>query len=595
MTVNFQSDRALGRPAIRLSKVELAGPPAQGNSRGKSRGKSQGQAPAAGKGGLAIPRALRRWRRVGWRTPLTRRILLVNVLVLLIPVLGLLHLDQYRQSLVDSELEALRLQGRAFSLSLGSTAVVVDRAGEERLLPEMTRHLMRVLLFGTGVRARVFALEGELLADSFLLSGPGGFVQVVELPPPDDGSLTGRLGRIYDRIVDWIPGMDDLLLYREAAVQRAEHYPEVAGALAGQSGGRLRADSQGRLVLSMAVPVQRYRRVLGALLISKGGDEITAAVYDRRLDILYVFAVALAATVLWSVYLAGTLARPIRRLAHAAVLVRFSRGRRIRIPDFTHRNDEIGDLSGALREMTEALWSRLDAIESFAADVAHEIKNPLTSLRSAVETVARVDDPEQQRKLMQIILDDVQRLDRLISDISDASRLDAELSRAESGPVDLKHLLETLAGIIGATLPEEGPRLVLNVPSHQDFFVSGMEARLGQVFRNLLGNATSFSPPGGTIGLTARRANDWIEVWVEDQGPGLPEGKLEAAFDRFYSERPKSEKFGTHSGLGLSISRQVVEAHGGTIHAENLTDPVSGGVRGARFVVRLPAPKDAGP
>jgi two-component system sensor histidine kinase ChvG len=373
--------------------------------------------------------------------------------------------------------------------------------------------------------------------------------------------------------------MEDLPRYQEAAIQLAEDYAEVGGALAGDSQGALRADARGRLVLSVAVPVQRYRKVLGALMLSKGGDDVTKAVYARRLDILVVFAIALAATVLLSIYFASTLARPIRRLALSAMQVRYGKGRRFEIPDFTKREDEIGDLSGALREMTDALWSRLDAIEGFAADVAHEIKNPLTSLRSAVETVSRVEDPEQQKKLMSIILDDVQRLDRLISDISDASRLDAELSRAESETVDLALLLETLVEVIGATLPETGPKIILalpHLPDRDGLMVAGIEGRLGQVFRNLISNAVSFSPPGGTI-----------RVMV---GRGLPEGKLDAVFERFYSERPASEKFGTHSGLGLSISRQIIDAHGGTIHAENRIDPATRKIKGARFVVRLSTP-----
>jgi two-component system sensor histidine kinase ChvG len=404
--------------------------------------------------------------------------------------------------------------------------------------------------------------------------------------------LFNELTTTYDRVVDWIPGMEDLPRYQEAAIQLAEDYPEVGTALAGNSEGALRADARGRLVLSVAVPVQRYRKVLGSLMLSKGGDDVTKSIYARRLDILVVFAIALAATVLLSIYFASTLARPIRRLALAAVRVRYGKGRRFEIPDFTKRQDEIGDLSGALREMTDALWSRLDAIEGFAADVAHEIKNPLTSLRSAVETVSRVEDPEQQKKLMSIILDDVQRLDRLISDISDASRLDAELSRAESETVDLALLLETLAEMIGATLSETGPRIILalpHLPDRDGLLVVGIEGRLGQVFRNLITNAVSFSPPGGAIRVMVGRNPAGIEVRVEDDGPGLPEGKLEAVFDRFYSERPRSEKFGTHSGLGLSISRQIIEAHGGTIHGENRIDPMSRKIKGARFVIRLSA------
>jgi two-component system sensor histidine kinase ChvG len=531
-------------------------------------------------------RAPRRRPR-GWRSPLTRRILTINVLVLLIPVLGLMHLDQYRDSLIAAEIDSLRIQARAFSLSLGSTAVVATQVGDERLLPEVTRNLMRVLLVDTGVRARIFARSGEILADSFVLGGPGGQVQVQALPPQDKTGL-GLLRRLVNLVTQWIPGKDNFPVYREAREQEAGDYEEVLGALSGQSPGMVRVDRQGRLVLSVAVPVQRYRQVLGALMLSKDGAVVDAAVDDRRRDILIVCGVAFAVTVLLSFYLAGTIARPIRRLALAADQVRSGKGRQFEIPDFTRRGDEIGDLSDSLRSMTEALWARLDAIEAFAADVAHEIKNPLTSLRSAVETVARVEDPEQQKKLMSIILDDVHRLDRLISDISDASRLDAELSRAETESVDIGALLAALVAVQEAVEQDNAPRFQLDVLDHQDLSVPGIEGRLGQVFRNLISNAVTFSPPGGTIRLSAQRQSGEVVVSISDEGPGIPEGKLEAVFQRFYTERPVGEKFGTHSGLGLSISQQIVEAHGGTIKAENRRGP-DGAVCGACFVVRLPA------
>ncbi|MFQ5773746.1 MAG: stimulus-sensing domain-containing protein [Kiloniellaceae bacterium] len=533
-------------------------------------------------------RASRGRRRRRWLSPLTRRILVLNVLVLVIPVLGLLHLDQYRQTLIASELDALRIQARTFALSLGSTAVVGTRLGEERLLPEMARHLMRLLLADTGVRARIFDRSGKLVADSFTLVGPGGLVQVMELPPPEDGAFLSALERLYDRVIGWLPSTGDLPRYREARTQRATDYEEVERALTGETRGMVRLDRRGRLVLSVAVPVQRYRQVLGALMVSKDGTDVEAAVRDRRLDILLVFGVALGVTVLLSLYLAGTIARPIRRLAEAAGQVRYGKGRRFQIPDFTRRGDEVGDLSGALRDMTEALWARLDAIEGFAADVAHEIKNPLTSLRSAVETVARVEDLDQQKKLMSIILDDVQRLDRLISDISGASRLDAELSRAQTEPVDVARLLRALAEVYGATAQEERLGFRLDLADERNLVVQGIEDRLGQVLRNLISNAITFSPPGGTIELAGWRDGSSVVITVSDEGPGIPESKLTAIFDRFYSERPRGEKFGTHSGLGLSISRQIVEAHGGTILAENRLDP-EGRVEGARFVVRLPA------
>jgi len=297
-------------------------------------------------------------------------------------------------------------------------------------------------------------------------------------------------------------------------------------------------------------------------------------------------------TVLLSGYLANAIARPIRHLAAAAERVRRGPGRQAPIPDLSGRRDEIGDLSVSLRAMTDALWARMDAIERFAADVAHEIKNPLTSLRSAVETVARISDPDQQRKLLAIVFDDVRRLDRLISDISDASRLDAELSRSETDRVDLGRMLDALVEIERAAGESAGngapPRIVLESAPNADVTVQGIEDRLVQVLRNLLANAVSFSPPGGRIALRAARSGDMVVVTVEDEGQGIPPGKEAAIFERFYTERPAGEAFGTHSGLGLSISRQIVEAHGGTIRAENRLGP-DGDVLGARLVVRLPA------
>lgn len=520
-------------------------------------------------------------------SPLRRRILALNILVLVVPVLGLLHLGQYRETLIISEAESLRVQARAFALSLASTAVVTTRIGEERLLPEMTRHLMRVLLSQSGLRARIFAPTGELLADSRILVGPGGRVQVVELEDEERSGPLVEVDRVFNLVMDWLPFQRELPPYLEATMNDGRKIAEVSAAFGGESLGVARIDHQGRLVISVAVPIQRYRKILGALMVSRDGSNIESAVRARRADVLLVFGVAIAVSILLSFYLSGTIARPVRKLAEAADRVRFGKGRQINIPDFTKRGDEIGDLSGALRDMTTALWNRMDAIERFAADVAHEIKNPLTSLRSAVETVARVEDPDQQKRLMSIILDDVQRLDRLISDISDASRLDAELSRADVEPVDLKQLVEALVEINRATLDESRVRFTLSIPKHHDYTVPGMEGRLGQVVRNVISNAVTFSPEGGEISVKLSRTKDAVTVVVSDSGPGIPEGKEEAIFDRFYCERPSGEKFGTHSGLGLSISKQIVEAHGGTIKASNRKNE-AGDIIGARFVINLP-------
>jgi len=534
----------------------------------------------------------RRRRRL---SPLTRRILAVNVLALGLLGLGLLYLGEYQQGLVDAQLDALKTQGQVFAAALGEGAVI-DSLGEgEQLLPALGRQMMQRLVEPTHTRARLFGADGKLIADSRMLSGPGGVVQINELPPPGESDgLQNLAASLYGWVVTRLSGQRRYPPYHEAAVQNAADYREVQKALLGDIGTAVRSEREGGslLMLSVAVPVQRYRQVLGAVLLSTDSAEIDQAVRAVRLEILKVFLIALGVTVLLSIYLAGTIGRPIRRLAVAAERVRRGHGRQMLIPDFTRRGDEIGDLSGAFREMTGALWARMDAIEHFAADVAHEIKNPLTSLRSAVETAARVDDPQKQRKLLAVVLEDVQRLDRLITDISDASRLDAELSRVELEPVLIGRMLETLVDLYQSAADERAPRLELSLPgpvgtAAGDLAVLGIEGRLVQVFRNLIANALSFSPPGAALHIAAARQGEWVVVTVEDEGPGIPEGKLEAIFERFYSERPAGEKFGTHSGLGLSISKQIVEAHRGAIRAENRR-AADGKVVGARFIVRLP-------
>ena len=523
-------------------------------------------------------------------SPMTRRILAINVLALGILVAGILYLDEYRQNLIAAELESLTVQADLVAAALGENAIVVETPDRispptQTLRPGAVRQMVRRLAEATGTRARLFATDGVLLADSRMLMGPGGTVQIEELPPPESqgGFLNKALG-IYDRLASRIRGRPMPAPYREKARQSAQDYVEALRALSGETAGAVRSSGPG-LILSVSVPVQRYKQVLGALMLSRDSHLIDDALYEVRLDILKVFLVALAITVLLSIYLAGTIARPIHRLAPAADRVRHGHHRQHSIPDFAGRNDEIGDLAVALSDMTEALWQRMDAIEGFAADVAHEIKNPLTSLRSAVETAARIKDPEQQRKLMSIIQEDVQRLDRLISDISDASRLDAELSRAEEEPVDLARMLATLADLHDVTGGGEAPKL--HVSGDQECIVTGMEGRLVQVFRNLIGNAVTFSPPGGTIAIHVARYGGFTEITFDDEGPGIPTGKENAIFERFYSERPEGEKFGTHSGLGLSISRQIIEAHDGTLTAENRAGG-DGRILGARFTVRLP-------
>jgi two-component system sensor histidine kinase ChvG len=416
-------------------------------------------------------------------------------------------------------------------------------------------------------------------------------VQVQELPPSEEPNWVIRIA---SQLINWVssllPENKNFERFVEKQNQSAADFVEVREALAGDIKGNVRLSETEALILSVAVPVQRYRHVLGALMVSKDDTAVKAAMSEVRLTVVAVFGAALVVTILLSIYLAGTLARPVLRLATAAERVRRGLGRGSEeIPDFTGRNDEIGDLSGVLREMTESLHDRMDAIERFAADVSHEIKNPLTSLRSAVETAARISDPDQQKKLMNIIQEDVQRLDRLITDISNASRLDSELSRAETETIDMAAMLQAVCDIYMAGDIEID--VSIEISGEPPFRAKAVEDRLVQVFRNLIQNAISFSPQGGRVVMHLSRREADIKIDVIDEGPGLPEGKLEAIFDRFYSERPEGEKFGTHSGLGLSISRQIIKAHGGSVRAVN-EYKASGTISGARFIVHLPIAED---
>ncbi len=527
-------------------------------------------------------------RRTRRSSSLTLRILAINILALAILVGGVLYAGEYRKSLLTTELSALETRAQVFAAALAEGAVRGTAARDESLSPTVARQMMRRLAEASSTRARVFDVTGSLILDTRFMFGPGGVsVQVEDLPPLETPAMTlfQRALKSYDDAISWVTGHIAAPAYNENPIQQATDYEEVLSALDGFASRSVRASSGGDPMLTVAVPIQRYKQVLGAVMLTLESHELAQALLEVRLGILKVFGVALGVTILLSVYLAQTIARPLRRLAAAAERVGRGHHRQYAIPVFPRRRDEIGRLSRSLADMTEALWRRMDAIERFAADVAHEIKNPLTSVRSAVETAARVSDPEAQKRLMNIIHEDVSRLNRLISDISDASRLDAELSRAETEPVDLRLMLETLVSIHEAT---EGPPLELVKPlPTRSCIVPGVDHRLMQVFRNLIANAASFSPPGGRITVSLACEDKLVRATVDDEGPGIPPGKEEAIFERFYSERPQTEKFGTHSGLGLSISRQIVEAHGGRIAAANRLDE-AGNVAGARFTVELP-------
>ena len=533
-----------------------------------------------------VLRHRRRW--LPFASPLTWRILAVNVLAPVILVAGLFYLDRYKNELIAQELESLRIRAEMMAAAVGEGAVIDTGYSIPELSPTAAKQMLRRLAQPARMRARLFEDDGDELADSRSLISANAEILVEDLPEPDRGLFVKGFRKIYNFVTQSSLANEDLPHYHESAHPKANDYPEVIQALNGDAAWAVRAMRGHRLLLTTAVPVQHYKQVLGVVMVSSSGDDIAQALFKVRLTIFQAFAFALTITVTLSVYLAGTIARPIRRLAAAAERVRRGQGRRHTIPDLTRRGDEIGELSGALREMTEVLWRRMDAIEAFAADVAHEIKNPLTSLRSAVETCLRLSNPEHQQRMMAIIQDDVTRLDRLISDISDASRIDAELSRAETERVEMRKMIQAMAEVYRDTGAANQITLTVDCAPHDELAVLGIESRLGQVLRNLIANALSFSPPEGAIVIRGRRDNGRVVISVEDDGPGIPDNKLEAIFERFYSERPKDEKFGTHSGLGLSISKQIVEAYGGSLTAANRT-AADGTVLGARFTLQLVA------
>jgi two-component system sensor histidine kinase ChvG len=522
-------------------------------------------------------------------SPITLRILAVNMLALGILVIGILYLGEYRRALILSEVSGLEIQGEMFAAALGEGASIKQREVERdnKLVFSVARQMVARLV-QKGTRARLFALDGSLMADSGAL-----ILRSAENPIHQNEGLIEkglRLAQEFSSRV--IFGEQDLPLYIEPPRQSARNFPEAGMALNGEYGGMIRETVDGGIMISVAVPVTRENSILGALMLSKGSEDIEAALFDVRLHIFKVFLLSFGVTILLSLYFAGTIARPLRKLSRAAHQLRTGMNQRDEIPDLSNRNDEIGDLSAALRQMTQALWQRMDAIESFAADVSHELKNPLTSLRSAVETVSHIDNPDAKKRLMDIIQHDVSRLDRLISDISEASRVDAEMSRAKPEDIDLKAMLKTLIDIQQTKFStndasKDEPELTLKTSGDDSYIVKGMDGRLVQVFQNLIGNAMTFSPANGTITFNLQKQKGVINISVEDEGPGIPPGNEEKIFQRFYTERPDHDDFGNHSGLGLAISKQIVESHGGTIRAENRIDNAQ--IKGARFCVSLPA------
>ncbi|WP_337267726.1 sensor histidine kinase [Oryzifoliimicrobium ureilyticus] len=548
---------------------------------------------------------------------LTRRIVFFNLTALLVLVGGILYLNQFREGLIDARVESLLTQGEIIagavsaSASVDTNSITIDpqkllelQAGQSitpapndedlefPIDPEKVAPVLRRLISPTHTRARIFDADANLLLDSRHLYSRGQVLRF-DLPPVDDQSQTW--GEWISTLFNKMLQPRNLPLYKEAPGGDGSIYPEVMNALTGVRGAVVRTTEKGELIVSVAVPIQRSRAVLGVLLLSTQAGDIDNIVHAERLGIMRVFGVATLVNVLLSLMLSSTIANPLRRLSAAAIRVRRGAKEREQIPDFSARQDEIGNLSIALGEMTTALYDRIDAIESFAADVSHELKNPLTSLRSAVETLPLAKSEESKKRLLDIIQHDVRRLDRLISDISDASRLDAELARVDSSSVDLETLLRDLVEIsrqIRSRRKEVQIELSIERKPgvKTSFLVNGHDLRLGQIITNLIENARSFVPEdSGKITVKLVRTRSRCLVYVEDNGPGIQAENIDRIFERFYTDRPEAEGFGQNSGLGLSISRQIAEAHGGSLRAENMIDSETHAILGARFILALPA------
>ena len=542
---------------------------------------------------------------------LVRRIVVLNLAGLVALLGGFLYINQFRQGLIEARVESLLTQGEIMAsavaasatieidsitidpekllmLQAGESAIAGDDSTEFAINPENVAPLLRRLVTPTRTRARIYDQDGELLIDTAAMYSRGDILRF-DLPPPETQDrtliartwdlMTHKLGnRVRENTEDFNPS-------------HGRSITEVASAFDGAPASVVRVNGGGETIVSVAVPIQRSRVVRGVLLLSTLGGDIDGIIRSERFSILRVFAVAAAAMLIVSALFAGTIVGPIRRLSSAADRVRRGLRTREEIPDLTDRSDEIGHLSGSLRDMTRALYDRIEAIESFAADVAHELKNPLTSLRSAVETWPLAKTDESRIRLLEVIKHDVQRLDRLISDISNASRLDAEMARVDAQPVDIVRLAETVVDVANSIRSGENITTHLirgaGLSTPQSAIIIGHDSRLGQVLNNLIDNAKSFSEPESEIRVTVSRDAEALVITVDDDGPGIPAHAFEKIFDRFYTDRPNGG-FGENSGLGLSISRQIIEAHRGRIWAENRMN-AQGQVEGARFTVRLPA------
>ncbi|ATW04877.1 ATP-binding protein [Sphingorhabdus sp. YGSMI21] len=515
------------------------------------------------KDGQECDRALSlRWSA---RLSLTTRILAVNVLAIALLAGGLFYLNNYRDRLTEERLVQARMQLTIVADALSA----VDAEYKNALIRQFSSHLR--------ARLRLYGPDGAKVIDSFALAKPS-----YEFVDPEKEPFRKDLARLLDRTIESLVFSAPIPKFTEPDEDLAGAWPELVAAK-----GETEAVSSVRLAPDRTPVIAAGKSLpdgTGTILLTANARDITRIVRAERSSVLLVILVAATVSILLSLFLARTIVQPIRKLAHAALRVRMGRSDEIAIPRMPDRRDEIGQLSRALSDMSSALRYRINATEAFAADVSHEIKNPLASLRSALEGLERVEDPALQKQLLDVANDDVQRIDRLINDISDASRVDAELARAKFEPIDIGKMLEQLLAAREQRASNLGVHIAFARPAKDVARVMGDGGRLERVFSNLLDNAVSFSPDGGLVEILATPDGEEIVIHVADQGPGVDPEQREQVFQRFHSDRPDSEAFGKHSGLGLAIAKTIIEGHQGTIRI--LDRP--GGQSGACFEIRLP-------
>lgn len=499
--------------------------------------------------------------------PLTARILFVNIFALALFAGSLFYLDSFRNQLLEERFETARSEAEIVSDAL---VALPDAEQRERVIVEIARDQR--------TRIRIYDPRGRLVSDSFALAEPA-----FKLGPPDSGNFFQRLPGYLDRATDALLGAQPIPAYKDPERESASQWNEIAAALTtGRTVVFQRYAPDRTPVITAAAPIGFSGE---AVLVSANPRDITQRVRDARGTLALIILVALAASIQLALFLARTIVTPLKDLAAAASRVRKGREREVVVPRLPERGDEIGQLARAISDMAEALRHRIDAVESFAADVAHELKNPLASMRSAMESLERVEDPDLRTQLLDIIGADVRRIDRLVTEISDLSRIDAEISRTEFESVDLHALADRIVEARRRPESDSDNWLELVASTPGPFVIRGDESQLERVIENLIDNAQSFSPRGSPVSVTVGRQDKFVQLSVTDRGPGIAEDLREKVFERFYTQRPEHDGFGRHSGLGLAIARTIARAHDGTIEAGARLD----GENGARFVLKVPA------